>query len=179
MLGLGYCTSIIVGCQLQGVSQWSPSPVVNYTFLWEHVLFYVVLVWKCPFFYNTRLIQMGIRLVCFLLRAILSVCLNNNRQSKKLPILYWSLNLHFGVTNFGFEVIILVHRNSKFWQPWTRTLIRSLLKGVITVDIRTQTNPKPTTVHNSMSLQPDLKKANNSHKGPSYTSPGFILASIL
>lgn len=98
---------------------------------------------------------MGIRLVCFLLRVILSVCLNNNRQNKKLPILYWSLNLHFGVLNFGFEVIILVHRNLKFWQPWTRTLIRSLLKWAVTVDIRTQTNSKPTTVPNSMSLQPD------------------------
>lgn len=66
-------------------------------------------------------------------------------------------NLHFGVLNFGFEVIILVYRNLKFWQPWTRTLIRSLLIWAITVDIRTQTNVKPTTVHNSMSLQPDLK----------------------
>ena len=154
MLGLGYCASIIVGCQLQGVSQVIPFSCSQLYFSLRARPFLCCFGVKISFLLQHKVDTDGNQ-VGLLFSQSYFVCLNNNRQSKKLPILYWSLNLHFGVTNFIFEVIILVHRNSKFWQPWTRTLIRSLLKGVITMDIRTQTNPKPTTVHNSMSLQPD------------------------
>lgn len=50
----------------------------------------------------------------------------HNRQNQKLSTLHWSLNFYLGVIFFG-------PWNTKLWEPWTRSLIKSLLILAITV----------------------------------------------